>query len=84
MERKTAYGELIIAKVLGFKNYLEVAEKEEIEAMVEKDPKYFYKILPYSYALGVSKKWINLFEKNNIPNIDLDAFDNYANDFFIM
>lgn len=84
MERKTAYGELIIAKVLGFKNYLEVAEKEEIEAMIEKDPKYFYKILPYSYVLGVSKKWINLFEKNNIPNIDLDAFDNYANDFFIM
>lgn len=26
------------------------------------DPKYFYNILPYTYVLGVSDKWIQKFE----------------------
>ena len=30
--------------------------------MVEKEPEYFYNILPYTYALGVSDKWVEQFE----------------------
>ena len=29
---------------------------------MEQDPEYFYHILPYTYALGVSDKWIKKFE----------------------
>lgn len=84
MERKTNYGEMIIAKVLGFKNYLSVAEKDEIEDLVEKNPNYFYDILPYAYVLDVSKKWIGIFDKKNVPNIDLSALNYYENSFFII
>ncbi len=84
MERKTTYGEMIIAKVLGFRNYLNVAEKNEIEVMAEKDPNYFYNILPYAYVLGISKKWIGLFDKKNVPNFDLNAIDYYENNFFMI
>lgn len=84
MERKTTYGEMIIAKVLGFRNYLNVAEKNEIEVMVEKDPNYFYNILPYAYVLGISKKWIGLFDKKNVPNFDLNSIDYYENNFFMI
>ena len=45
MGRKTTYGEQIKAKINGFRNYILVAEKDQIEALVEKDPKYFYNIL---------------------------------------
>ena len=30
--------------------------------MVIQDPTYFYNILPYTYVLGVSDKWIKKFE----------------------
>ena len=64
--RKTEYGVSMIAKIKGFKNYLLLAEKEQLEDQVEKNPHYFYDILPYAYVLGVSKKWIEKFEKLNI------------------
>lgn len=84
MERKTSYGEMIIAKVLGFKNYLAIAEKNEIETLAEENPDYFYDILPYAYVLGVSEKWIGLFDKKNVHNIDLSALDYYENSFFMI
>ena len=56
----------MLGKLKGFKNFLETAEKEKLEAMVMQDPTYFYKILPYTYVLGVSDKWIKKFEMISI------------------
>lgn len=84
MGRKTSYGEIIIAKILGFKDYLETAEKNKLDALVEENPNYFYDILPYTYVLGISKKWINTFEKTNVPNIDLNSLDLYESNFFMV
>ena len=84
MGRKTTYGEQIKAKINGFRNYILVAEKDQIEALVEKDPKYFYNILPYAYVLDVSKKWIDTFGKKNMPNIDLSALEYYENTLFMI
>ena len=80
MKRKTSYGEEIIAKVLGFRDFLLKAEKENLENLVEKDPKYFYNILPYTYVLGISKKWIKKFEDIPMPEIDMGNY-NYIGDF---
>ena len=49
-------------KINGFKIFLETAEKEKLETLVESDPSYFYDILPFAYVLGVSDKWIKNFE----------------------
>ena len=84
MERKTAYGEMIIAKVMGFRNYLDIAEKNQIEMLAEENANYFYDILPYAYALNVSNKWIDKFDKKNVPNIDLSALDYYENNLFMV
>lgn len=75
MGRKTTYGEQIKAKINGFRNYIMVAEKDQIEALVEKDPKYFYNILPYAYVLDVSKKWIEKFENIPMPQNEMGNFD---------
>ena len=56
----------------------------EIEALVLDDPDYFYNILPYTYALGISEKWINNFEKNNVSNIDINALDYYESNLFMV
>ena len=75
MKRKTEYGETVIAKVKGFKNFLETAEKEKLEALVLENPNYFYSILPYTYVLNISKKWMEKFENIPIPEMDMGTYD---------
>lgn len=60
--KRTAYGNELLGKIKGFKTFLETAEKAKLEAMVMENPNYFYDILPYTYVLGVSEKWIEKFE----------------------
>lgn len=62
MPKRTKYGSAMLGKIKGFKKFLEVAEKEELENLVSENPQYFYYILPYTYALGVSDKWVKQFE----------------------
>lgn len=60
--KRTEFGNEMLGKIGGFKRFLETAEKPQLEALVEENPEYFYDILPYTYALGVSEKWMKQFE----------------------
>lgn len=62
MSKRTKNASKLLGKIKGFKNFLENAEKNQLEALIEENPEYFYDILPYTYALGVSKKWVEKFE----------------------
>lgn len=64
--KRTKFGLEMLGKIKGFKRFLETAEKEEIEKLVEKNPEYFYDVLPYTYSLGVSEKWVEQFDKIGI------------------
>lgn len=66
MPKRTPYGNEILGKIRGFKNFLETAEKDKLESMVLSNPTYFYDILPFTYVLGVSDKWIKKFETINM------------------
>lgn len=73
MPKRTPYGNEILGKIKGFKNFLETAEKPKLEELVMQNPSYFYNILPFTYVLGVSDKWIEKFE-----SISLQAPDWYG------
>lgn len=60
--KRTPYGNEILGKVIGFKNFLETGEKDKLETLIRQDSNYFYTILPYTYVLGISKKWLSKFE----------------------
>ena len=62
MSKRTEYGNEMLGRIRGFRNFLVQAEKPKLEALVEQDPAYFYNILPYTYVLGVSNKWIKKFD----------------------
>lgn len=62
MPKRTQYGNEMLGKIRGFKKFLETAEKQKLDAMVMENPTYFYDILPFTYVLGVSDKWIKKFE----------------------
>lgn len=62
MRSRTKYGAELLGQVLGFKEFIRVAEKDRLEKLVEENPQYFYDILPYAYVMGLSKKWAKKFE----------------------
>ena len=51
----------MLGKIKGFQKSIETLEKSKFEEIVMAKPNYFYEILPYTYVLGLSKKWINEF-----------------------
>lgn len=88
MPKRTKYGNEMYGKIKGFRNFLEKAEKDRLEAMVTSNPSYFYDILPYTYVLGVSSKWIKKFEDihlqapdwyNGSSTFDYVAFSSFIN-----
>ncbi len=86
--KRTTYGNELLGKIKGFKTFLETAEKVKLEAMVMENPNYFYDILPYTYVLGVSEKWIAKFETFSLQapswydsstDFDVTSFGSFMN-----
>ena len=46
----------LFGDLLGFKKFIETAEKQQLESLVYSDPQYFYNILPYAYLFEISSK----------------------------
>jgi len=63
MKRPTMRGRKLLDEIIGFKDYLEVAEKYEMELRnpPEKTPQLFEKYLPFALALGVDQSWAEKF-----------------------
>ena len=90
MPKRTPFGNEVLGKIKGFKRFLETSSKDKLEAMVEENPSYFYDILPYTYVLGVSNKWIKKFETICIaapmwyyghdPDFNMHRFGSFMND----
>lgn len=47
--------------ITGFKSFIQLAEKSQLEMMLESDPQFYYHILPYAQVLGVTDKWEEKF-----------------------
>jgi uncharacterized membrane protein YgcG len=60
-ERKTDWYASVLGKIRGYKNFLEIAEKDRMEALAEEDPEYFYKNLAFAYSLGVTTVYAKNF-----------------------
>ena len=77
MRKRTKRGSELLGRIMGFKNFLERAEKDRIEKLVEENPSYFYDVLPYAYVLGVTDKWAKNFEglADSPPDWYQDRYD---------
>ena len=88
LPKRTKYGNEMLGKLKGFKNFLETVEKEKLESLVMDNPNYFYDILPYTYVLGISDKWIKKFESISLQapswydssnSFDISSFNRFIN-----
>lgn len=62
MEKRTTYGHELLELMLGLKDFIETAEMDKLKLLSEKNPSYFYNILPYAMVLGLDKTWAKKFE----------------------
>ena len=88
LPKRTKYGNEMLGKLKGFKNFLETVEKDKLESLVMDNPNYFYDILPYTYVLGISDKWIKKFESISLQapswydssnSFDISSFNRFIN-----
>jgi len=63
MKRPTLRGRKLLDELIGFKDYLEIAEKHEMNLRnpPEKTPELFEAYLPFALALGVDQLWAEKF-----------------------
>lgn len=62
IQKPTAYANRMVGRLLGFKRFIKTAEVDRIKLLVDEDPQYFFKVLPYAYIFGLTDKWIKKFE----------------------
>lgn len=62
----SAYKIEMAGKLLGLREFIETAEKDRLQMLVEKDPEYFYKVLPYAMIFDMTDKWTKVFDKYQI------------------
>ena len=75
MKRPTLRGRQLLDEMLGFKDYLEIAEKDEMNLRnpPEKTPQLFEAYLPYALALGVDQLWAEKFSEVLASNRQADG-----------
>jgi len=66
MDKRSKYGTDLYGQILGLREFILQAKKDQLEMLVNENPSYFYDVLPYAYVLGVSDKWIKNFENIRI------------------
>jgi hypothetical protein len=65
MKRPTIRGRQLLDEMLGFKDFLEIAEKDELNLRnpPQKTPELFETMLPFALALGVEQQWSEKFAR---------------------
>ena len=78
---RSDYNRNIFGQIVGFKNFIETAEVDKINELVDENPSYFYDVLPYAYVFKLTDKWVKKFENIKMPEHSsytshrADAFD---------
>ena len=63
MKRPTPLGRKVLDEMLGFRDYIDIAEKDELNLRnpPEKTPELFERFLPFALAMGLEQRWAERF-----------------------
>mgnify|MGYP003816388515 CR=1 FL=1 len=70
MTKRTPYATEMLGKILGLRRFIRTADEDRLKVMVQENPYYFYDILPYAYAMGLTKVWNDHFRNLTIKPCD--------------
>ena len=60
--KRTEYATRTYGEIWGFRDFIEFAEKDRIAMLVDEDPEYFYHVLCYAIAFGLSDEYMEKFK----------------------
>ena len=60
--KRSDYGQSIVEEILGYRDFIEKVEIDQLKALIDQDPEYYYHNLSYAIALGLEDKWSKKFE----------------------
>lgn len=60
----------ISGKLVGLKQFIKTAEIDQLKMLVDENPEYFYKVLPYAMVFDLTDKWTNLFKDIDMQKPD--------------
>jgi len=80
----TPYRRERIGEILGLHEFINTAERQQLQELQDGDEKYFYRILPYAVAFGLADKWAKKFEGLTVPPADWQQGNNIMNDYSCM
>lgn len=66
----TEYREQMLGRLLGFREFIDTAEKDRLESLQSDDPQYFFKVLPFAMVFGLSNKWAKQFKDITLETPD--------------
>lgn len=61
MPRKTRTGVEANHHIMGFREFIDKAEKDRIEKLASEDPKVFDRVLPFALVFGLEERWADAF-----------------------
>ena len=59
--QRSEFGRRKLEEILGFRDFIEKVEMDQLKRMIEEDPAFYYHVLSFAIVLGLEKKWANKF-----------------------
>ncbi|MBR0385375.1 MAG: DUF2207 domain-containing protein, partial [Erysipelotrichaceae bacterium] len=84
MKKRTEYGNQLLGQVLGLRNFILVAEEDRLAQLLDENPYYFYDILPYAYALGLTDVWNEHFRNLTVEPCEWYVGPHYDSTYHMM
>lgn len=69
------YRKLYLGEVMGLREFIDTVDRSRLQALLNDDGQYFYRILPYAMNFGMVDKWAAKFEGLRVPCPQIDAED---------
>ena len=61
-DRRTKYGDEVLEGILGYREFIDKVEIDQLKMMIDSDPDFYYKVLGYAVVLGLEDKWAKKFK----------------------
>lgn len=74
----SSYFKEVAPELLGFKDFIEKAELDQLEKLSLENPEYYYDVIPYAMVFGLSDTWTQKFSTLSI--VKPDWYDPYDSD----
>ncbi|MBR2281993.1 MAG: DUF2207 domain-containing protein [Spirochaetales bacterium] len=62
MSKRSEYGNRVLEETLGYREFIDKVEMDQLKMMIDQDPDFYYHVLSYAVVLGLEDKWARKFD----------------------